>query len=77
MLPARASWDADHAQERILVRTRVSPDPRFVKWINPALTLGIEQDVVITIAEGGGMFAVAQETGQIEGVCVSSATVTR
>ena len=29
-------WDADHNQERILVRTRVSPDPRFVKWINPA-----------------------------------------
>ena len=57
-------WDADHNQERILVRTRVSPDPRFVKWINPALTPGTEQDVVITVAEGGGMFAVAQETGQ-------------
>lgn len=57
-------WDADHNQERILVRTRVSPDPRFVKWINPALTPGTEQDVVITVAEGGGMFAVARETGQ-------------
>ena len=57
-------WDADHNQERILVRTRVSPDPRFVKWINPALRRGTEQDVVITVAEGGGMFAVAQETGQ-------------
>jgi alcohol dehydrogenase (cytochrome c) len=57
-------WDADHNQERILVRTRVSPDPRFVKWINPALRAGTEQDVVITVAEGGGIFAVAQETGQ-------------
>ena len=57
-------WDADHNQERILIRTRVSPDPRFVKWINPALTPGTEQDVVITVAEGGGMFAVARETGQ-------------
>jgi len=57
-------WDADHNHERILVRTRVSPDPRFVKWINPALTPGAEQDVVITVAEGGGMFAVAQATGQ-------------
>jgi outer membrane protein assembly factor BamB len=28
------------------------------------LTGGIEQDVVITVAEGGGMFAVAQETGR-------------
>ena len=57
-------WDADHNQERILVRTRVSPDPRFVKWINPALTAGAEQDIVVTVAEGGGMFAVARDTGQ-------------
>ena len=33
-------WDADHNQERVLVRTRVSPDPRFVKWINPAVKGG-------------------------------------
>ena len=57
-------WDADHNQERLLVRTRVNPDPRFVKWINPTVTSDTEQDVVITVAEGGGMFAVAQETGQ-------------
>ena len=57
-------WDADHNQERLLVRTRVSPDPRFVKWINPTVAPGAEQDVVITVAEGGGMFAVAQQTGQ-------------
>ena len=62
-LPAD-DWDADHNQERILIRTRVSPDPRFVKWINPALTPGTEQDVVITVAEGGGIFAVGRETGQ-------------
>jgi alcohol dehydrogenase (cytochrome c) len=57
-------WDADHNQERILVRTRVNPDPRFVKWINPSVASGVEQDVVFTVAEGGGMFAVAQQTGQ-------------
>jgi PQQ-dependent dehydrogenase (methanol/ethanol family) len=57
-------WDADHNQERLLIRTRVRPDPRFVKWINPAMTPGAEQDVVITVAEGGGMFAVARQTGQ-------------
>jgi alcohol dehydrogenase (cytochrome c) len=57
-------WDADHNQERILVRTRVSPDPRFVKWINPTIKPGVEQDIVVTVAEGGGMFAVARETGQ-------------
>jgi PQQ-dependent dehydrogenase (methanol/ethanol family) len=57
-------WDADHNQERVLIRTRVSPDSRFVKWINPSLKPGVEQDVVITVAEGGGMFAVQQQTGQ-------------
>ena len=57
-------WDADHNQERILVHTKVSPDPRFVKWINPTVPSGTEQDVVITVAEGGGMFALAQQTGQ-------------
>ena len=56
-------WDADHNQERLLIRTRVQPDARFVKWINPAVTPA-EQDVVITVAEGGGMFAVAQQSGQ-------------
>ena len=48
-------WDADHNQERILVRTRVNPDPKFVKWINPAVTRATEQDVVVTVAEGGGI----------------------
>ena len=57
-------WDADHNQERILVHTKVSPDPRFVKWINPTVASGTEQDVVITVAEGGGIFAVAQLTGR-------------
>ncbi len=58
-------WDADHNQERILVRTRVTPDRRFVKWINPDVQSGTaEQDVVLTVAEGGGMFAVAQQTGK-------------
>jgi alcohol dehydrogenase (cytochrome c) len=57
-------WDADHNQERMLVRTRVNPDPRFVKWINPSLQRGAEQDVVITVAEGGGMFALARDSGK-------------
>jgi len=57
-------WDADHNQERILVRTRVTPNPRFVKWINPAVMGVAERDVVVTVGEGGGIFAVAQDTGQ-------------
>ena len=57
-------WDADHNHERILIHTRVNPDPRFVKWVNPAIQRGSEQDIIITVDEGGGMFAVAQQTGQ-------------
>ena len=57
-------WDADHNQERILVHTRVNPDPRHVKWINPSIPRGIEQDVILTVAEGGGMFAISQQDGR-------------
>ena len=57
-------WDADHNQERMLIHTRVTPNPRFVKWISPALRAAAEQDVIITVAEGGGMFAVARDSGQ-------------
>jgi PQQ-dependent dehydrogenase (methanol/ethanol family) len=57
-------WDADHNQERILVKTRVNPDPRHVKWISSTVPRGEEREVVVTVAEGGGMFAVDQETGQ-------------
>src|SRR5213594_3502251 len=57
-------WDADHNHERILVHTRVSPDPKFVKWISSTLIPGEEHDVVVTVAEGGGMFALEQSTGE-------------
>src|SRR5882672_11258175 len=57
-------WDADHNHERLLIHTRVNPDPRFVKWINPAIARGSEQDIIVTVDEGGGMFAVEQQTGQ-------------
>jgi len=57
-------WDADHNHERVLIRTRVSPDPRHVKWINPAITPGSEHDIVLTAAEGGGMFALERSNGQ-------------
>jgi len=57
-------WDADHNHERILIRTRVSPDPKHVRWINPAITPGAERDIVLTAAEGGGMFALDQTNGQ-------------
>lgn len=57
-------WDADHNHERMLVHTRVSPDPAHVKWISSSLVPGSEHDVVVTVAEGGGMFVVEQATGK-------------
>jgi len=57
-------WDADHNHERMLIHTRVAPDPRHVKWISSALRPGEEHDIVVTVAEGGGMFALEQATGE-------------
>ena len=57
-------WDADHNHERILVRTRVTPDPSHVKWISPDAVADTERDVVVTVAEGGGMFVVNRDDGR-------------
>jgi alcohol dehydrogenase (cytochrome c) len=58
------SWDADHNHERVLVRTRVRPDPSHVKWISPTAATETERDIVVTVAEGGGMFAVNRDDGR-------------
>jgi hypothetical protein len=48
----------------MLVHTKVSPDPRQVKWINSALAPDRERNIIVTVAEGGGMFALEQATGE-------------
>jgi PQQ-dependent dehydrogenase (methanol/ethanol family) len=57
-------WDQDYTNERILVRTKVSPDPKFVKWINPDIPKGQERDIVFNVGEGGGIFALDRDTGK-------------
>jgi alcohol dehydrogenase (cytochrome c) len=57
-------WDADHNQERILARIKLDPDPKHVKWIAEAVPRGQERDVVISVAEGGGMFVVDADSGK-------------
>jgi alcohol dehydrogenase (cytochrome c) len=57
-------WDADHNHERILLRTRVNPDPKHVKWIGSAIPRNEERDVLVTVGEGGGMFVLDQESGR-------------
>jgi len=62
-LPAD-DWDADFTHERTLLRTAVSPDPKFVKWINPNIPRGQQRDIAVTVGEPGGIFALDRATGQ-------------
>ena len=39
-------WDLDHPFERLLVETKVTPDPNEVTWINPDLTPGETRKVI-------------------------------
>ncbi len=57
-------WDSDHIHERTLIRTRVSPDPKFVKWINPTVAKGEERDIVVEVAEAGLVTALDRDTGK-------------
>ena len=57
-------WDEDYTHERTLLRTAVSPDPKFVKWINPDIRRGEQRDVAVMVGEGGGIFALDRRTGQ-------------
>src|SRR5688572_18172194 len=57
-------WDEDYTNERTLLRTAVSPDPKFVKWINPDIKRGEQRDVAMMVGEGGGIFTLDRGTGQ-------------
>jgi alcohol dehydrogenase (cytochrome c) len=57
-------WDSDYTHERTLLRTRVNPDPKFVKWINPDIRRGEERDVAVAVGEAGGVFVLDRGTGQ-------------
>ena len=57
-------WDSDHIHERTLLRTKVAPDPKFVKWISPAIKKGEERDIVVEVAEAGDVFALDRDTGK-------------
>ncbi len=57
-------WDMDVNHEKTLIRTAVAPDPKFVKWINPAVRPGRETDKAITVAEAGGIRVNDRATGE-------------
>jgi alcohol dehydrogenase (cytochrome c) len=62
-LPAD-DWDSDYTHERTLLRTTINPDPKFVKWINPAVPRGQQRDIAVTVGEAGGVFALDRANGQ-------------
>jgi len=57
-------WDDDMNEERVLLRTRVSPDPAHVRWINPKLKAGQERDILVGVGEGGGLWALDKSSGE-------------
>jgi alcohol dehydrogenase (cytochrome c) len=57
-------WDQDYTNERVLFRTAVSPDSKYVKWINPDVRKGEQHDVSVNVGEGGGIWALDRNTGQ-------------
>jgi alcohol dehydrogenase (cytochrome c) len=56
-------WDTDHIHERTLVTTQLKPNPKYIKWINPAIQSGEKRDVVIAVSEGGGIWALDKKMG--------------
>ncbi len=58
-------WDLDHPFERLLVETRVAPDPDVVSWINPNLQSGEVRKVITGIpGKTGIVYTLDRETGE-------------
>lgn len=57
-------WDLDHVHEKFLIRTALNPDPAAAKWINPRIVPGEVRDVVVTVAEGGGVWTIDGASGE-------------
>ncbi len=57
-------WDEDWTNERTLLHTKMNPNPKFLKWINPKIKPGEERDVLFAAGESGGIFALDRITGE-------------
>jgi alcohol dehydrogenase (cytochrome c) len=57
-------WNMDYGDERTIIRTRINPDARAVKWISTDIPRGQTRDVVLTVGEGGAIFALDPATGK-------------
>ncbi len=58
-------WDFDHPFERLLIDTKVTPDPTQVSWINPRLKPGELRKVVTGIpGKTGIVYTLDRKTGE-------------
>jgi len=58
-------WDLDHPFERLLVDTRVAPNPSEVAWINPRLRAGERRKTITGIpGKTGIVYTLDRETGE-------------
>lgn len=57
-------WDEDWTNERTLIHTKLNPNPKFVKWINPKIKPGEERDTIFAAGEAGGIFLLDRLTGE-------------
>jgi len=57
-------WDEDWTNERTLIHTKMNPNPKNLKWINPKIKPGEERDVLFAAGESGGIFALDRITGE-------------
>jgi len=57
-------WDEDMNEERMIIQTRLNPDPAHVKWISAKLGQNEVRDVIINVGEGGGIWALDKHTGE-------------
>ena len=58
-------WDFDHTFDRILVNTKVAPDPKSVAWINPTIKPGEMREVVTGIpGKTGIVYTLDRKTGE-------------
>jgi alcohol dehydrogenase (cytochrome c) len=61
-------WDQDMNEERVILHTKIKPDPKHVRWISnklkPNKNGGEERDIVVNVGEGGGLWALDKHNGE-------------
>jgi alcohol dehydrogenase (cytochrome c) len=57
-------WDSDMGEERQIIRTKLNPDPKAVKWISPDIKRGESRDVIVSVGEPGNIYVVDAKDGK-------------